>query len=555
MTNNKSSTENFIKRAKLIHNNKYAYDKVIYTKQLENVIITCPITNHGDFPQKPKIHLKGSGCHKCAELKIQQHHNSLRKSLENFIDEANKLHNYKYDYSKTVYIKNTKDIIIICPIHDSFVQTPKSHLKNNSSGCQKCSDIKRSENSRMTLNEFINSANIIHNNTYSYNNTIYIGSSEYVLITCSIHGNFSQTPSAHLQGQGCKYCGIIRRANSHRYDIKTFIENAIKIHGDKYDYSETIYYGGDFHLDIFCKIHQKKFPQRAASHLIGQGCPDCGREKVERSLTMTFEDFKLAANLKFNYKYDYSKFNYTSLGSTNKSIIICKEHGEISQRPSGHLYSNYGCSKCGMVEAGNKNRMEFEEFVERSNVAHGYKYDYSKFIYKNNNEYGIVICNKLNHNEFKACPSAHMSGDHRCPKCYPMSRGEFIINDFLMSGNYNYNYHYSTNVGDVKNKFVDYYIPSLNLIIEYNGIQHYQPVKFGNQTDLQSEEKFINQQRRDNLIKKYCRNNNIHLLELDGRKYLSPNTFTYIKNKIITDLSFYIFRLKSKLYFTRNKVD
>jgi hypothetical protein len=59
-----------------------------------------------------------------------------KKTLLEFIKEANKVHNSKYDYSKVDYINNKKEVCIICPIHGEFYQSPISHLKGN--GCQKC---------------------------------------------------------------------------------------------------------------------------------------------------------------------------------------------------------------------------------------------------------------------------------------------------------------------------------------------------------------------------------------------------------------------------------
>ena len=59
----KSNTEEFIKKAKKVHGNKYDYSKVNYINNHTNVTIICP--EHGEFEQTPKGHLRGQGCPKC----------------------------------------------------------------------------------------------------------------------------------------------------------------------------------------------------------------------------------------------------------------------------------------------------------------------------------------------------------------------------------------------------------------------------------------------------------------------------------------------------------
>jgi hypothetical protein len=57
------TNESFIESAKLIHGDKYDYSKVQYEKSSKEVCISC--SKHGDFWQKPEIHLAGHGCPQC----------------------------------------------------------------------------------------------------------------------------------------------------------------------------------------------------------------------------------------------------------------------------------------------------------------------------------------------------------------------------------------------------------------------------------------------------------------------------------------------------------
>ena len=123
--------EEFISKAIKVHGNQYDYSKVDYISSHTKVCIICPI--HGEFLQTPNDHLNKRGCRQCGIIKT---HNEQRKNIESFILEANRVHNYKYDYSLVDY-KSAKDKIkIICPTHGVFLQSPDSHLREH--GCPRC---------------------------------------------------------------------------------------------------------------------------------------------------------------------------------------------------------------------------------------------------------------------------------------------------------------------------------------------------------------------------------------------------------------------------------
>ena len=121
--------EDFIAKAKEIHNNKYDYSLVQYVKTSMKVQIICPI--HGVFEQTPNCHLDGKGCRQCGR-------EATKTGRDAFIEKARTIHNDKYDYSKVVYQSSCSKVEIICPIHGSFWQTPHCHniLKQN---CPHCS--------------------------------------------------------------------------------------------------------------------------------------------------------------------------------------------------------------------------------------------------------------------------------------------------------------------------------------------------------------------------------------------------------------------------------
>lgn len=213
------TTKEFIERARKLYGDKYDYSKVEYIKSKKNVNIICPI--HGEFTQTPDNHLHNHGCKYCA---IEEQHKEQRKKLSVFIEQANKKHNNKYDYSKVNYTKNDVKVTIICPKHGEFKQRPNDHLSGK--GCRKCSYEQRGINHRLTNKEFLEKAKLIHNSKYDYSLTKYNGYDNDIEIICSIHGAFQQNAYSHLQGHGCQKC------NASKLELE--IENALKENDIKY---------------------------------------------------------------------------------------------------------------------------------------------------------------------------------------------------------------------------------------------------------------------------------------------------------------------------------
>jgi len=125
------STEDFIKKAREIHGDKYDYSKVEYKNYRTKVTIICPI--HGESLQTPDDHLSNGGCRQCGYDIITK---KQRSNTEDFIQKAKEIHGNTYDYSLVNYIKNDLKVTIICPIHGEFEQTPKLHIQG--SICYKC---------------------------------------------------------------------------------------------------------------------------------------------------------------------------------------------------------------------------------------------------------------------------------------------------------------------------------------------------------------------------------------------------------------------------------
>ena len=249
------TTSEFVNKANIVHNFKYDYSKVDYKNNYTNITIICPI--HGEFIQRPSMHLRGCGCKKCAYEKLS---NNQRYDSQKVIDMFNSKYNFKYDYSKVQYKNMQTPIIIGCPIHGEFSVKPYNHL--NGVECSKCNYEKRKK-------QFIDKANIIHNFKYDYSQINFISTHYKINIICPIHGIFSQYAGAHLSGEGCPYCnkGIIKTQD-------TFINEASQIYNNKYDYSLVVYKNNYTKIMIICKKHGI-FKVTPNNHLHGSECPIC----------------------------------------------------------------------------------------------------------------------------------------------------------------------------------------------------------------------------------------------------------------------------------------
>ncbi len=257
---------------------------------------------------------------------------SKKLTQEEFIEQTTKVHHGKYTYEKVIYIQRTSKIIITCPIHGDFVQMAGEHLKGV--GCAKCAK----DAQRLTTEQFISKSNEVHGNKFDYSKVIYINNSTPVEIICPIHGVFKQRPANHMSGAQCPKC-----QKKAKHTTESFIEESIKVHGNKYQYDKVKYIQNKSKVIITCPEHGD-FTIKPNSHLLGQGCPKCGIISRANKQRKTTAQFIKEAKLIHGNTYDYSLVEYT--GKDNKVKIICPKHGVFEQSPHNHVSTKQGCPKC-----------------------------------------------------------------------------------------------------------------------------------------------------------------------------------------------------------------
>lgn len=190
-----------------------------------------------------------------------------------------------------------------------------------------------------------------------------------------------------------------------------FVEDARKIWGDQYDYSQADYVNNKTKVVIRCTKHSTVFEQRPFDHIVMKypGCPHCHNEIVEqarkRRSTGT-EEFVRRAKKKFGDSFDYSQVEYVNSNTPVKIVCVRGGHGMFKMAPDKHLISKHGCRKCGLEATAKSQRMSKDMFLERAQQKFGFKFDYSQMRYTDYNSPVTIICKE--HGKLEITPFLHL---------------------------------------------------------------------------------------------------------------------------------------------------
>jgi len=339
----KLTTEIFVGRSIKVHGDKYGYEESIYINSHTRVKILCK--KHGVFEQLPSSHMNGHGCIPCG---IEFSSSNKRMSEKEFIGRAVIKHGDRYDYSLVRYVDYETGVSIVCKRHGIFIRKPSDFMEGK--GCPKCGREKGHSSHKSCMEEFICSANKVHDSKYDYSQAIYETCYKKVKIICTIHGSFEQAPSSHLTGRGCPKCGLEKIRNEKVLSRESFVDRSNAVHSNLYDYSLVCYHNNFTKVKIICAKHGV-FEIAPTSHLSGHGCAKCSFEKASFRLRGNTEDFIRKSVEVHGNKYDYSMASYENRGTKVK--IVCPRHGVFEQVAGGHAIGK-GCPKCGKEDTGLK---------------------------------------------------------------------------------------------------------------------------------------------------------------------------------------------------------
>lgn len=257
-----------------------------------------------------------------------------------------------------------------------------------------------------------------------------------------------------------------------------------------------------------------------ASKPIKYKCLYCGKEYYKNRANHLYENKTLCQKC-FTSRTSSIRNKFINLINTRKDLLILKMPQATSEkvlvkclkckRSFGVLMSNFiqskehSCPFCG--KNGSKvDIIEFKRRMEEKNFL-----DYEIIKYKNFTSSVILRhkkCNKI----FSQLPGNFLKG-RGCPHCYKkISKGEQKIIDFLKKNNITY--EYQKYFKELNKKSYDFYLPDLNYLIEYQGEQHFHPIKgFG------GEEKFLKQLENDRIKREFAKEKDIDLLEISYKDF------------------------------------
>lgn len=311
----KLTTKQWIEKARKVHGDRYDYSKVEYKGADEKVCIICHEKDengieHGEFWQRAANHITlKRGCPKC--------NGGVSISKEEFIKRASKLHNNKYNYSKSNYINTKTKIEIICPKHGSFWQEPENHMQG--SDCPECGKETVVKKLSSNTEEFIRKAKLVHGNKYNYSKVNYINNENKVEIICLTHGSFWQKPTNHLSGCGCAKCYLKSQTKLYEKLKESFPNEKILFEVN----SEVVFWLKNQRFDIYFPKYNIAVEYNGKQHYVpinlfgGKlGFEDnLWRDELKRK--------KCKENncTLFEVKYDYTEEDYQKLVKNIQSIM------------------------------------------------------------------------------------------------------------------------------------------------------------------------------------------------------------------------------------------
>lgn len=360
---------------------------------------------------------------------------------------------------------------------------------------------------RKTLEEFKEDVNKIYKNDFQVISNEYINQYTNIKIKHKCGNEFEYTPKYILKGNcKCPFCEEVRCLSINEDLFKKKIKNDFIL--------KSSYKNLTTKVILQCKKCKKEDIYIPNNVLYNKRkCKNCYKQNIRKTKAKEFNQY--FKDGKYELKSEYIK-------SSQKVDILCKKCNNIFKMTPNDFKNGYRCPYC----AGNKKKDTNTFKKEIFNLV-GNEYEVLSE-YKNTNSKVLLKHNKCN-TEWWTTPNSFLNGNHRCPYC-KRSIGEEKIKNWLKDNNIKFVEQYKFN--DCKYYKVlpfDFYLEEYNLLIEFDGIQHFQPIKnFG------GEKEFKIQQKRDIIKNNYCNKHDIQLLRIN---YNQLDNINNIMIKIVQRLS------------------
>lgn len=412
---------------------------------------------------------------------------------------------YELLSSEDEYTSVNSKLRYICPIHGEKVIS-FAHLKEGK-GCRECGLIKNGKSRQLSEDEcrkICKEKGLIFKRTYIKNKKRYID------LLCPNHLDRGvQSVEIHnlKRNKGCKYC-----ARNVMFTQEEFEEKIDKISDGKIKVIGT-YRGMSKKVKCLCKDHGIEFDMLARNLLHGStGCKVCSAEK-QRNIDRFERDFIEKVYAQNPHIIVLSKYK----GCSSKVSCYCKKHKRYFSKEARALYERQsGCGECYKETMRKIQGLSGLDFIKRLNKVHPSLIMVDEYI----NWTTPITFYCIDHDcYFKCTPSNILNRTSCCDKTVRWTK-EIEIGNIIQ--NLGYQYVYQKTFKDCKDKNVlpfDYYLPDINVCIEYQGEQHCRPVNFNGRGKESSLKKLEYTQKHDSIKREYCERNNIGLIEIPYWEY------------------------------------
>lgn len=325
---------------------------------------------------------------------------------------------------------------------------------------------------------------------------------EYVCVKHSDCGSqFIDWGHFHNSGRGCYYCGRERTEASRRKDLSEYDGQALA-ESKGFEYVGMSRHDKKIWVQFICPKHVEygiqEMPYNNMKRVV-VGCQHCIGRNDEEDVVLQ-EMFYANPNIELLEPYQ---------GRAKRIRMRCTIHGIESTKTPYDVISGRGCVLCGAEKVAAQSRTPKDQFVQ--NLQSKYKNIELVSGYIAKKEYANFYCSSCG---AKWTDIAFYVEKRGCPQCNG-SYAESIIADVLQDYNINYIPQFSfSDCRDKKPLPFDYYLPDYNILIEYDGEQHYFPVNFGGISDDKAQENFERCRIHDEIKNQYCIDNNIMLMRI-----------------------------------------
>lgn len=384
---------------------------------------------------------------------------------------------------------------------------------------------------KLTQEEFIKKVIDKRGNTLDLSEAVYLRTRDNVKLTCKKHSHtYEQKAVSTLSGQnGCEFCYIESLSQACSKPKEFYIDEIDRIYKGFYEKEKINVISGE-EINVFCEIHGY-FKKDFTSLKRGHGCPECMKLRKVSGVKKDTKSFIYISKEIHKEWFNYDNVIYIDNKTpVNLTCNICSHN--FNQKPSTNL-AGKGCPNCWT----HRNRLpkynsrnSLEEIEKRCKIFFKDYLDFSNSKSTTSNEKITVFCKKCN-KDFEQY-TGHLVrgiGCQSCSRAEKQSKPEKFIETLLIDNNIKYIREKSFKNCIHRNKLrFDFYIPKLNMCLEYQGEQHYRPISiFG------GEEAFNKQIIKDQIKRDYCTDNNIKLLEISYKdnieKVLKTECFTNYK--------------------------